>query len=126
MADEYESVSDYYAKILKLNLKRIRNAIDYTDGGRSDLLALHDKVDEHLRMVSDGVATRRVEVLSKARTQGESIDAFVKESRRRHLAQVGHKSANPRSTLIFTDMLNAYRRVKDHMLNVAEALAGEK
>ncbi len=126
MADEYESVSDYYAKILKLNLKRIKNEIDFTEGGRNDLLTLHDKVDEHLRLVSDGVATRRVEVLSKARIQGEAIDAFVKESRRRHLSQVGNESSNPRSTLIFTDMLNAYRRVKDHVLNIAEALAGEK
>jgi phosphate:Na+ symporter len=126
MADEYESVSDYYAKILKLNLKRIKNEIDFTVGGRNDLLALHDKVDEYLRLISDGVATRRVEVLSKARIQGESIDVLVKESRKRHLAQVGNESANPRSTLIFTDMLNAYRRVKDHVLNIAEALAGEK
>lgn len=126
MADEYESVSDYYAKILKLNLKRIKNEIDFTEGGRNDLLTLHDKVDEHLRLVSDGVATRRVEVLSKARIQGAAIDVFVKDSRRRHLAQVGNESANPRSTLIFTDMLNAYQRVKDHVLNIAEALAGEK
>jgi len=126
MADEYESVSDYYAKILKLNLKRIKNEIDFTEGGRNDILALHDKVDEYLRLVSDGVATKRVEVLSKARIHGEAIDVFVKESRRRHLAQVGNESANPRSTLIFTDMLNAYRRVKDHVLNIAEALAGEK
>ena len=126
MADEYESVSDYYARILKLNLKRIKNEIAFTEGGRDDLLNLHDKVDEYLRLVSDGVATRRVEVLSKARIQGEAINAFVKESRRRHLAQVGNESTNPRSTLVFTDMLNAYRRVKDHVLNIAEALAGEK
>lgn len=126
MADEYESVSDYYARILKLNLKRIKNEIAYTDGGREDLLSLHDRVDEYLRLVSDGVAARRIEVLSKARIQGEAIDAFVKGSRRRHLAQLGNKNANPRSTLIFTDMLNSYRRVKDHVLNIAETLAGEK
>ena len=70
--------------------------------------------------------SRRVEILSKARTQGEAINAFVKESRRRHLAEVGNENTNPRATLIFTDMLNAYRRVKDHLLNIAEALAGEK
>ena len=126
MADEYESVSDYYAKILKLNLKRIKNEIDFADGGRNDLLSLHDTVDEYLRLVSDGVSTGRVEVLSKARIQGEAIVALVKELRRRHLAQVGNESAHPRATLIYTDMLNAYRRVKDHMLNIAEALAGEK
>jgi len=126
MADEYESVSDYYAKILKLNLKRIKNEIEFTKGGRADLLALHDLVDEYVRLVSDSVSSRRIEVLSKARIQGEAIDVYVKESRGRHLAQVGRESTNPRATLIFTDMLNSYRRVKDHVLNIAEALAGEK
>jgi len=126
MADEYESVSDYYAKILKLNLKRIKNEIKFTEGGRADLLALHDMVDEYLCMVSEGVSSRRAEVLSKANTQSETITVFVKESRRRHLVQVGKESTNPRATLIFTDMLNAYRRVKDHVLNIAETLAGEK
>jgi len=126
MADEYESVSDYYAKILKLNLKRIKNDIKFTEGGRTDLLALHDLVDEYLNLVSEGVSSRRSEVLSKANIQGEAITVFVKESRRRHLVQVGKESTNPRATLIFTDMLNAYRRVKDHVLNIAEALAGEK
>ncbi len=126
MADEYESVSDYYAKILKLNLKRIRNDIKFTEGGRSDLLALHDLVDEYLALISDAVSSRWTEVLSKAHIHGEAIEAFVKESRRRHLAQVGNESTNPRATLVFTDMLTSYRRVKDHALNIAEALAGEK
>ena len=92
-------MSDYYAKILKLNLKRIKNGIDFTEGGRKDILALHDKVDEYLKLVSDGVVTGHVEILSKARTQGDAIVAFFKESRRRHLAQVGNKNANPRLTL---------------------------
>ena len=126
MADEYESVSDYFANILKLNLKRIKNEIKFTDGGRKDLLKLHDLVDEYLALVFDGLSTRRVEVLSKANIQGEAINAFVKEARRRHLVQVGQESVTPRATLIFTDMLTAYRRVKDHELNIAEALAGEK
>ena len=126
MADEYESVSDYYAKILKLNLKRIKNEIKFTTGGRTDLLNLHDLVDEYLQLVSESVSSGRPEVLSKAHIQGEAINVCVKESRRRHLAQVGKESDNPRATLIFTDMLNAYRRVKDHALNIAEVLAGEK
>ncbi len=124
MADEYESVSDYYAKILKLNLKRIKNEIKFSEGGRKDLLALHDLVDECLQHVSEGVTERRPEVLSKANIQGEAITVLVKESRRRHLAKVGKELTNPRAALIFTDMLNSYRRVKDHVLNIAEAWLG--
>jgi len=126
IADELESVSDYFAIILKLNLKRIKTDLQFTDGGRNDLLKLHDMLDDYLTLVSDAVADRRPEVLSMANTNGEAITVFVKEARRRHLDLVGQESVKPRATLIFTDMLNAYRRVKDHVLNIAETLAGEK
>ena len=32
----------------------------------------------------------------------------------------------PLHSLVFTDMLNNYRRMKDHSLNIAEVIAGEK
>ena len=126
MADEYESVSDYFAKILKLNLKRIKTDVKFTEPGRRDLLKLHDAIDDYMTLVSDGVVNRRTEVLSKANIQGEAINVLVKESRRRHLGRVGQDNMEPRAILIYPDMLNAYRRVKDHMLNIAEALAGVK
>ncbi len=126
MADEYESVSDYYAWILKLNLKRIKKGMKFGEGARDDLLKLHDLVDEYLAMVSEGVSSRRPEVLSKANIQGEAIAVFAKECRKRYLALLGQESATPRAALIFTDMLNNYRRTKDHVLNIAETLAGEK
>ena len=50
----------------------------------------------------------------------------VRRLRNGHLAEVSATGPAPLVTVIYTDMLNAYRRVKDHALNVAEALAGEK
>jgi len=126
MADEYESVGDYLAKILKLNLKRIKSGLEFSDGAREDLLKLHDLVDEYLAMISTAVAARRPEVLSKANIQGEAITVFAKESRNRYLALLGQENVAHRATLIYTDILNGYRRTKDHGLNIAETLAGEK
>ena len=126
MADEYESVSDYYAMIYKLNLKRIKQGIGFGNGGRDDLLKLHDLVDDYLSMVSAGVSMRRPEVLSKATIQGEAITIFAKDCRKRYLALLGQESVTPRATLIYADMLTGYRRTKDHVLNIAETLAGEK
>jgi len=126
MADEYESVGDYLAKILKLNLKRIKKGFEFSESGRRDLLKLHDQVDEYLQMISTAVSERRPEVLSKAHIQGEAITVLAKESRNRYLALLGQENVGHRSTLIYTDMLNGYRRTKDHGLNIAETLAGEK
>ncbi len=126
MADEYESIGDYYAKILKCNLKRIKRDIGFKNGGREDLLKLHDMVDEYVSMISESVAARRPEVLSKANIQGEAITVFAKEARRRYLALLGEENVSPRAALIYTDMLVGYRRTTDHALNIAETLAGEK
>ena len=63
---------------------------------------------------------------SKARVQGDAITHEIKESRDNHLTRMERKDASPLASLIFTDMLNAYRRIKDHGLNLAEAVAGEK
>ena len=66
------------------------------------------------------------EILSKARIQGDAITHLVKESRTKHIGRVENGRTSPLKSLIFTDMLNSYRRIKDHTLNIAEALAGEK
>ena len=61
-----------------------------------------------------------------ARRLGKEITYLMKDCRNKHLKRVGTGSTTPIKSLMYTDMLNAYRRIKDHALNVAEVLAGEK
>ncbi len=126
LADEYESVSDYIANILKLCLKREKNNVLFSDEGAKEMLALHDKVYDYMELVNDEVKKNNPEILGIIRVHGDSITHEMKESRGKHLARVEAGIAGPFASLIFTDMLNAYRRIKDHGLNIAEAIAGEK
>ena len=126
LADEYESVSDYIANILKLCLKQEKNNIRFTEEGCREILALHDKVYDYMELVNEGVKNNDPAVVEIARLHGDSITHEMKESRARHITRVESGSAGPLASLIFTDMLNAYRRIKDHGLNIAEAIAGEK
>ncbi|MBN1442947.1 MAG: hypothetical protein JXA90_09565, partial [Planctomycetes bacterium] len=64
--------------------------------------------------------------LPVARSRGTAITHTMKQSRARHLARVGTGTTTPLKSLFYTDMLNSYRRIKDHALNIAEVLAGEK
>ena len=65
-------------------------------------------------------------MVRKMRTKGLAVTKLMKESRERHLARVGEGIVSPLMSLIYTDMLTAYRRIKDHAFNIAEVLAGEK
>jgi phosphate:Na+ symporter len=126
MADEYESISDYLAAILKLHIKKDKEGLSFSPEEDAELLNLHNEVSSYVEMITTGVKGERPEIISRAHTQGEAITFAIKELRSKHIERVGEKVTTPLQSLVYVDILNAYRRVKDHALNIAEALAGEK
>jgi len=126
MADEYESISDYITNILKLNLKMRKSGLHMTDEARREILDLHSRVLTYVNFITDSVKEDNTGILREANKQSRAITHFMKEYRGKHLERVGTEHTSPLKSLIFTDMLNSYRRIKDHALNIAEALTGEK
>ena len=124
IADEYESISDYVVTILKLNLKMHEAGLKMSKEGKKEILILHNSVSEYIEMVSSAVKEHNADIISKATAHGDAITSQMKDYRDKHLARVGTESVSPLNSLIFTDMLTAYRKIKDHALNIAEALAG--
>jgi phosphate:Na+ symporter len=126
IADEFESISDYITNILKLNLKLIDTKLKISAEGQKDILDLHDRAAGYIEMINTAVRQKDSGILVMAESRGRDITFLMKECRTRHLERVGTGDTTPLKSLIYTDMLNAYRRIKDHGLNIAEALAGEK
>lgn len=50
----------------------------------------------------------------------------MKLARKRHLQRLSNNEIAPLKSLIYMDILNHYRRMKDHAFNVAEVVADEK
>jgi phosphate:Na+ symporter len=126
MADEYESISDYIANIMKLKLK-LRDIDEKISGeGQKEILNLHRKVTGFIDMVNGSVVLESAAILKEAEAQGYAITAVMKQHRSAHLSRIESGIDSPLKFLVFTDMLNAYRRIKDHALNIAEVVAGEK
>lgn len=126
MADEYESLSDYLTNVLKGYIKIRNNQLPLSDEGRTELIDLHDKVAAYITMVNTAQRTENKAILAQAKTGGEAITHLMKEFRSRHLERLGENKVPPLKSLVYTDMLNHYRRIKDHALNIAEVITGEK
>ena len=126
MADEYESLSDYLVNVLKGHVKLRTNQLTLCKEGRGELLELHDKVAEYIKMVNDAERDENMDILSRAESDSELITRQMKEYRSRHLLRLSETRTSPLHSLVFTDMLNNYRRMKDHALNIAEVIAGDK
>ena len=128
IADELESISDYIQGLLKLRLKIQDTGQQFSKGGLKDLTELHDKVDQYLALIAEGLEgnNNTLEYFSEMQIKGLAVTTLMKECRSRHLMRVGKAEVNPLMSLIYTDMLTAYRRIKDHAFNIAEVLIGEK
>ena len=126
MADEYESIGDYITTLLKLNLKMDKGDMEMLSETRNEIIELHGRVLQYLSMINEAVKEDNVRIILKASTLGDGITHLIKEYRTNHLERVEAGDVSALKSLIITDMLNAYRRVKDHALNIAEVLAGEK
>jgi phosphate:Na+ symporter len=128
IADEVESVSDYLATILKLNLK-IRDIQDDISGeGLEDIISLHKEVSDMVNMLGANIRKMNVgeAVREAALMKGEKITRYMKLSRARHLERVSNGTISPLKSLSYTDMLTSYRKIKDHLVNIAEVIATEK
>ncbi len=126
MADEYESISDYITNILKLNLKMRKAGMQMLPQAREEILDLHGRVSDYIDLVNGGVKDDNQKILVMARTDGDAITHLIREYRSKHLERVENGHTSPLNSLIITDIFTSYRRVKDHALNIAEVLAGEK
>jgi phosphate:Na+ symporter len=126
MADEYESLSDYLVNVLKGVVKLRNNQLTLAEEGRAELQNLHASVAAYIQLINDAERNDNTDILSRAQTDSETITRQMKEYRRLHLLRLSDGKTSPLHSLVFTDMLNNYRRMKDHALNIAEVVAGEK
>lgn len=125
MADEYESISDYIAGILKMQIKLRNNKLLPSPEGQAELLQLHDRTTEYLDFIAAALSSR-ADIHSEAIIRSDELTALAKKFRSRHLERLAAGKISPLVSLILPDMLSAYRRIKDHAFNIAEVLAGEK
>ncbi|NQT23774.1 Na/Pi cotransporter family protein [candidate division KSB1 bacterium] len=126
MADEYESISDYIVTILKLRCRMRNSDLKFTESGKEEIIGLHDYVNEYLNLIAFSLKSRNEDALSKIQNLGDQITHRVKEIRTNHLERLEKKETSALISLIYMDMLSSYRRIKDHALNIAEVMAGEK
>jgi len=125
MADEYESISDCLASIQKFRMRLEKQGHRFDKTQREDLGALHEAVSQYLNFVFDAYANREVESLSRVTALAAEITAQVKTLRDNHMSGLSKNKTDPYVNLAFTSSLAAYRAVRDHVVNITEAMTEE-
>ena len=128
LADEFESISDYVTAILKLRLRLSNANITVPEDMQQSITELHAMVSDYYDTVFTAVKVKNESILKEAYPLGDSITHRFRECRTQLLQRLSRSDTkmDPLLSTAFADMLNSYRRVKDHLVNIAEVVAGKK
>jgi phosphate:Na+ symporter len=125
LADEFETISDYITMQLKLYLRINNDEIKMPAIMREELLGLHDAVFEFFNTVNHAYREKNTKIVSGAYDMGEAITQRIRELRGKHIARLAETPTPPLISTTYPDMLVGYRRIKEHIVNIAEVMVGK-
>jgi len=121
-ADEYESVSDYIRHAAKIRNRLRKEEGSFSDCAIEELKQLHERTTAFAAKVNDIVRERDVSQVPAARKMNAELVRQIKDIRDHHLARIVTDEISSKHSVFFSDVLVAYRRMKDHLLNIIDTL----
>ncbi|HKJ04255.1 MAG TPA: Na/Pi cotransporter family protein [Geopsychrobacteraceae bacterium] len=124
-ADELESIADYAANLCSYMKRLDKHELDFSEDGWKDLIDYHHEVFAFFDLVckafkkEDGSSTRKI--YDEATRLNDLADSI----RKAHLDRMKQGTCNALPALTFSDMAVAMRRIKNHTVNLHEALFDE-
>lgn len=121
-ADEFESVSDYIRLAMKTRNRLLKSGETFSPQAHTELTELHSRITKFAEMVVDMVRNRRAEDVPAAKDLNTEILRMIKDIRNCHLNRIVTDRIAAAKSVLYSDLLVAYRRMKDHLLNIVDTL----
>ncbi len=124
-ADELESIADYAASLCSYMRRLEKHELDYSAEGWKDLHNFHHEVFSFFTQVCRAFNNEDVSSTRKIYDEANRLNDLADKVRKAHLARMKEGSCGALPALTFSDMAVALRRIKNHTVNLHEALFPE-
>ncbi len=122
-ANDIERIGDYCMNLSEAAMTMRNEGFGFSDTAITELDGAFDLVG---RMVDDSMQSLRDENLTLAgqvMSREDEMDDLETTLRSRHMERLNNGLCNPRSTVIFLEVLHTMERISDHCKNIAEVVA---
>ncbi|MGL1902176.1 MAG: Na/Pi cotransporter family protein [Fibrobacterales bacterium] len=119
LADELESVSDYIAFIARNRARLDEQGLHLSTGQRNEILDLHERVMKYFKRVIKIKAENQTrDYLNQTKAISTDISDHVLKLREMHWHRIEERKIDPLLTTAYMDIIQAYRKIKNHLKNV--------
>lgn len=125
IADELETISDYFVSILKSNLKLKASDLVMPEPEKEEFTSLFKDLTEQFLLIRDSYSHGNPspeEMTRKIYTRRNSFTVKVREMRDRFMKRISDDHVDPQVIIAVTSQLTYYRRLREHLQNIAEAM----
>ena len=121
-ADELESIADYAASLCSYMKRLDKHELDFSQEAWKDLLDFHREVFAFFNLVCNDFKNEDVSSSRKIYDEARRLNDLADTIRDNHLKRMKEGSCGALPALTFSDMAVALRRIKNHTVNLHEAL----
>ncbi len=121
-ADELESIADYATNFSSYMKRLDKHELDFSSEGWKDLLNYYEEVINFYNMVCEAFQDEDVSSTREIYAEATRLNDLADQVRKNHLERMKAGTCNALPALTFSDMAVALRRVKNHTVNLHEAL----
>lgn len=121
-ADELESIADYAASLCSYMKRLDKHDLNFSKEAWKDLLEFHHEVFSFFNRVCKAFNKEDSNSTRKIYDEANRLNDLADKIRKAHLERMKEGSCGALAALTFSDMAVALRRVKNHTVNLHEAL----
>ncbi len=124
-ADELESIADYAASLCSYMKRLAKHELDFSEDAWKDLIDFHHEVFAFFNQVCKAFRNEDCSSMRGIHDEAGRLNDLADAVRNAHLDRMKAGSCGALPALTFSDMAVALRRIKNHTVNLHEALSVE-
>ncbi len=119
-ADELESVADYLERLAKYSTRNPLHEI-FTAESKEEFFGFYDEVESFYNGIAKRIESTENMDLTIVHRKSEELRQRAQAIRKNQLERVSKGKMDPLTSLTFSDMVVAVRKIRSHAQNIAEA-----
>ena len=119
MISDMERVGDHAKNIAELAEYRVKNGIEFTEGGTQELEEMGQTAVMALEKAVAALKVEDLHLAIEAQKLEDKVDALEKTLREEHINRLAQGLCNTSSGVVFLDIVSNLERVSDHADNIA-------
>ena len=124
-ADELESIADYTYSFSSYMKRLDKHELDFSEDAWADLMGYHQEVINFFNLVCSAFNNEDISSTKQIYSEATRLNDLADEVRKAHLDRMKSGACSALPALTFSDMAVALRRIKNHTVNLHEALISE-